>query len=252
MKAGRVGLVLLALMAGGLAFAEEPALVLVSDAKSRNFQVRDGIAEGLFPAVLREVFSALGRRVEFRVRPWARCFEETRAGAADGWFAIYRLAGREPSFLYSNVPIYQAEEHIYLRRGQSLDVAAWRDALKGKRIGIINGSYHGPIFEAAVAAHLFGEVEIVNSDESLVAMLEAGRIDAAFTTTELVAQTVAGLGRSAAIVQTEPAIATMPTYLAFTRKKEFTALRDAFDRELTRMKEDGRYEALRKRYAATN
>jgi len=243
---------LLVLLAAAPARADESPLIFVSDAKSRNFQIRDGVADGLFPAVLREALGALGRRIEFRVRPWARCSEETRAGAADGWFAIYRLPSREQSLLYSNVPIYQAQEHIYLRQGQSLDVAVWRDALKGKRVGIVNGSYHGAGFEAAAADHLFGEVETVNSDESLVAMLEAGRIDAAFSTTELMAQTAVVFGRPVGIVRTEPAVASMPTYLAFTRKKDYTALRDSFDRELLKMKEDGRYEALRKRYAATN
>jgi polar amino acid transport system substrate-binding protein len=83
-------------------------------------------------------------------------------------------------------------------------------------------------------------------------MLEAGRIDAAFSTAELAAEAQVKLGRPPRIVQTEPAIAQMPTYLAFTRKRDYTALRDALDRELAKMREDGRYEALRKRYGATN
>jgi polar amino acid transport system substrate-binding protein len=243
----RAGILLLALACGGAAIAGDRVLSLLSDAKSHNFEYRDGQPVGLFADVLREALGAAGWSVEFRVRPWIRALDEVRNGEADGMFSMYRIAERERFFLFTNVPLYVAEEHVYVRKGRAFDARHWRDALKNKRIGIVNGSYHGTGFAEAEAQHLFASVERVNSTESLIAMMEAGRIDAIFTTTELMTHAAAATGKSEAIVRTDPAVELMPTFLAFTRKRDFTAIRDAFDAQLRRMKEDGRYDALLRR-----
>jgi len=241
--------VLLSILVGVGAQADDRVLSLVSDAKSRNFEYRAGLPSGLFADVLREAMAGAGWRVEFRVRPWARCFDEVRNGESDGLFSIYRLDERERSFLYSNVPLFVAEEHVYVSKGHAFDARHWRDALRGKRIGILNGSYHGAAFAEAEAQHLFGEIERVTSTDSLVEMVAAGRIDAIFSTNELMAHAEAGTGKGGAIERTEPAVELMPTFLAFTRKRDMAAVRDAFDTELRKMRADGRYEALLKRYA---
>jgi polar amino acid transport system substrate-binding protein len=251
MRAGRtVLLLIMALAVARAAVAEEMPLILVSDAQSRNFQIHDGSADGLFAALLREGLRSSGRRLEFRVRPWARCFEETRNGEADGLFAIYRLPEREQSFLYSAQALYVEQEHIFVRKGQTLDARHWKEALRGKKIAMVNGSYHGSAVQQALSDHLFGAVEQVNSIESLVPMLEAGRVDAIFSTADLIAETLIRLGRDPdAVTVTEPAIEAMPVYLAFTRRRDLAAVRDGFDHTLAKMKEDGRYEALKKRFA---
>jgi len=244
----RAGLVLMILVCGGTAMAGDRVVNLVSDAKSRNFEYRDGQPTGFFADVLREALAGAGWSVDFRVRPWVRGLDEVRNGEADGMFSMYRIAERDRIFLFSNVPLYVSEEHVYVPRGQAFDARNWREVLKNKRIGIVNGSYHGQGFADAEARHLFASVERVNSTESLVAMVEAGRLDAAFTTKELMDHAEAGIGKNAAIERTEPAIELMPTFLAFTRKRDLTLLRDAFDAQLRKMKEDGRYDALLKRY----
>ena len=245
-----VGFVLLILALGGPAKAGDRVLSLVSDAQSRNFEYRDGKPEGFFADVLREALAGAGWRVEFRVRPWARCLEEVRNGEADGMFSMYRIAERDRIFLFTTVPLYVAEEHAYVAKGQAFDARHWREALRNKRVGVVNGSYHGTAFAAAEAEHLFASVERVNSTESLMAMVEAGRLDAVFTTNELMDHAEAETGKRVAIERTTPAIELMPTFLAFTRKRDFTALRDAYDAELRKMKADGRYDALLKRYEA--
>lgn len=245
----RAGLILLMLAYGGTVKADDRVVSLVSDAKSRNFEYRDGKPVGFFADVLREALAGCGWSVEFRVRPWVRGLDEVRNGEADGMFSMYRIAERDQIFLFSNVPLYVAEEHVYVPKGQTFDARRWREVLRDKRVGIVNGSYHGQGFADAEARHLFASVDRVNSTESLVAMVEAGRLDAAFTTNELMDHAETEIRKSAAIERTEPAIELMPTFLAFTRKRDLTALRDAFDAQLRKMKEDGRYDALLKRDA---
>ena len=238
---GRMGaLALCALLAGPA--AADPGLVLDAD----------NPAGGLFAAVVTESFAGGGQAVTYHERPWARCFEEVRVGVADGLFAIYRTPEREAQFLFSNEPIYLDREHVFVRRGETFDATHWRELLRGKRIGIVNGSYHGRRYEEAVAQNLFASVETVNSAESLASMLAAGRIDAAFATIEQMEEATARMQPVPAIEAAEPVVDSLPVYLAFTRKRDMSAVRDLFDHGLRRMKEDGRYEALRKRYGLRN
>jgi len=224
--------------------ADEAAISLASDGNSFAFEMRDGIPSGFLATLIEDLASAVGRRVDFHIRPWARCLEEARNGDVDGVFAVYRLPEREKLYLYSRVPLYLVQEHIYVRRDEGFDARDWQDRLRGKRVGVLNASYHGPRYQEALAQHLFGAVELANSTESLLAMLRAGRIDAIFTTSDLMQKALAAPGVSPAVTQIEPAVEAMPVYLAFTRKRDLTGLRDAIDRELDKMKEDGRYDAL--------
>jgi len=222
-------------------------LTLDTDGASERFSMKDGGATGFFADLLTEVFAAGGQSVEFHVRPWARCFEEARFGSADGLFAIYRFGEREQQFLFADEPLYVVHEHIFVRRGQPVDGVHWRDALRGKRVGIVNGSYHGQAYQEAAAQNLFAAVETANSAENLATMLVAGRIEAAFSTDELMDEVMSRTG--APIEAVQPALEAMPVYVAFTRKRDMSAVRDAFDRELHKMKQDGRYDALIKKYA---
>jgi len=250
MKAALIaGASLLLVLACAGVKADDRVLSLASDAKSRNFEFRDGVPSGFFAEVLKEALAGAGWSIEFRMRPWARCFEEVRNGETDGLFSIYRIEERDRAFLFSNVPLFVAAEHFYVAKGHGFDARHWREALKGKRIGMLNGSYHGEAFAQAEAQHLFASIERVNTTESLVEMAAAGRIDAIFSTNELMEHAETATGKGAAIERVEPAVELMPTFLAFTRKRDMTAIRDAFDASLRKMKEDGRYEALLKRYA---
>jgi polar amino acid transport system substrate-binding protein len=239
---------LLAFPPGGLIWADEAVVSLATDAASYHFEMRDGVPTGFFAVLLEQAIAATGRRVDFHVRPWARCLEEAKAGLVDGFFAAYRRPEREPYYLYSQTPLYFVQEHIYVRKGEGFDSRQWQERLRGKRVGVLNGSYHGQTYQDALARTLFATIELGNTTESLVAMLSAGRIDAIFTTSDLMDRALDDMGQAGAIDRTEPAIEALPVYLAFTRKRDLTALRDEVDRELVKMKEDGRYDALLHRF----
>jgi polar amino acid transport system substrate-binding protein len=223
-------------------------VTLDTDDLSRRFEIRDGVAMGFLADLLRQALAGAGYRTEFHIRPWVRCFEETRSGQVDGMFALYRTPEREQQYLFTNEPLDIADEYIYVRRGRKIDSAHWPDALKGKRVGVVNGTYHGHRFLEAEQAHLFAAVESVGSYESLIEMLGAGRIDAAFATIDIMRDAMNRVANADRIERAEPAIDTLPIYLAFTRQRDMTAVRDGFDRELRKMRDDGRYDALVRQY----
>jgi polar amino acid transport system substrate-binding protein len=242
------GLVLWLGLAGVPAAGKQAVVTLATDDLSRRFEVKDGDALGFLADLLRQALAGAGYKADFRVRPWVRCFEETRSGAVDGMFALYRNPEREEQYLFTDVPLDVAEEYIFVRKGHGLDSTHWSEALTGKRVGIVNGTWHGRQFEQAEAQHLFAAIESVNSYESLIDMLGAGRIDAAFATIDTMRDALARAANADRIERVEPAIESLAVYLAFTRRRDLTVVRDSFDQELRKMKDDGRYDALVRQY----
>jgi len=239
----------LCLCLAGPTAAGQPAVVtLATDDLSRRFEIKDGVATGFLADLLQQAMTGAGYKADFRIRPWVRCFEETRAGTIDGMFALYRNPEREEQYLFTDIPLDIAEEYVYIRKGYAFDSAHWSDALEGKRVGIVNGTWHGLRFQEAEARHLFAAIESVNSYESLIDMLGAGRIDAVFGTIDTMRDALAHAANADRIQRVEPAIDTLAVYLAFTRRRDLTAVRDGVDRELRKMKEDGRYDALVRQY----
>jgi polar amino acid transport system substrate-binding protein len=242
------GLALWLSLTGLSAAARQAAVVLATDDLSSRFEIKDGVATGFLADLLQQALTGAGYKVDFRIRPWVRCLEETRSGAVDGMFGLYRNAERETQYLFTEVPLDLAEEFIYIRKGRELDGTRWRDALSGKRVGIVNGTWHGRQFAEAESQHLFSAIVSVNSYESLIDMLGAGRIDAAFATIDTMRDALGRATNADRIERVEPAIDNLAVYLAFTRRRDLTAVRDGFDRELRKMKEDGRYDALVRQY----
>jgi len=235
-------------LAGWPAAARQGTVVLATDDLSSRFEIKDGVATGFLADLLQQALAGAGYTADFRIRPWVRCLEETRSGAVDGMFGLYRNAAREGQYLFTEVPLDIAEEYIYIRKGVPFDGVHWRDALRGKRVGIVNGTWHGRQFAEAESQHMFAAIVSVNSYESLIDMLGAGRIDAAFATVDTMHDALGRAANADRIERVEPAIDNLPVYLAFTRRRDLTAVRDGFDRELRKMKEDGRYDALVRHY----
>ena len=243
------GLLLAWLLLASAPAAAADKITLVTDDLSSQFELKkDGTATGFLADLVTQALTGAGYKPEFRIRPWVRCFEETRSGAADGLFALYRNPEREPIYLFTNEPLNTAEEYLYVRRGHGIEVTRWPELLKGKRVGVVNGTWHGRGFQEAEDQHLFASIESVASYESLIEMLGAGRIDAAFATIDTMREAMGRATGAERIERMEPAIDVLAVYLAFTRQRDLTAVRDGVDRELRKMKEDGRYDALVRKY----
>jgi polar amino acid transport system substrate-binding protein len=228
--------------------AGEPPLVVTAAERVPLAYVENGRPTGLFVDLAREAFRRAGRAVEFRLMPWPRCLAETRSGKADAILTMFRTPEREAQFVFTGEAVLQQTESLFVKKDDALRYDGDLSVLSGKRIGVVYQTSYGPRIDRALTDGLFAEVETQGTMIDLVKMLVHGRIDVVPGDRNRVIGAAGSAGLADEIRELQPAVDVMPGYLAFTRKRDLTALGRAFDQALRAMKSDGAYAAILARY----
>ena len=239
---------LLSLLGGVPARADTP-LILAAPEGRPNTYVENGVVTGFFTDLVLEAFRRQHRTVEIRIMPWLRCIEETRVGHVDGMYIIYRTPDREPYFDYPHEPLTLLHEMAFVRNGPRASLRFDPDQPSGRRVAILSHSHHGPRLDDALRSGRFPVLEIDGYD-NLVNMLAAGRIDVAIAVRDPMQETIDKLGLQDKIIRLQPELDLVPSYLTFTKVRDMSAARRAFDEAIRSMKADGTYDAIARKYAA--
>ncbi|TAH42479.1 MAG: amino acid ABC transporter substrate-binding protein [Betaproteobacteria bacterium] len=137
--------------------------------------VAEGELRGLAPALVRELFAALGLSVRLQAfGNWKRCLLEVRAGRADIVVAAYRNRERERQFAFSSEHVIADPIVLFVRRDRQFEFTGWAD-LRGRTVGLLLGDSFGERFDRFAEAEL--KIERVSSGRQNVRKLVFGRID---------------------------------------------------------------------------
>lgn len=141
--------------------------------------LRDGQPEGIVVDILREIERRTGITFEVSIYPPSRLNMLFERGEIDLNFAdspVWNARLDVPRAVFSET-FMEVREYIYFRRGHAREVRT-PDDLAGLTVGVTRGYYY-PLFEDAFKRRKVKRYD-VNTNESLIAMLRAGRVDAAF------------------------------------------------------------------------
>lgn len=203
--------------------------------------------QGLAVNVVREVFRRLDREIEIVSYPWARSLKMVELGEADAIFTAYRTPERERYLDYSNevlmpqaVSLFALKSFVLPEKATLPDLSALADYRFGVRIGV---SY-GAAFDKAVEDGTLTRVYHVGDGDAVAKMLASGRVD-------LVPFNRLGgyylfrkLGLAHQVRELTPPLQSVPSYIAFSKKRGHAELRDRVDEVLRAMKTDGSYTRL--------
>lgn len=178
-----------------------------------QFGLSDGMAAGLYPAIVGAVCGRLGWTSQLVARPFKRILADLAAGESCGG-ALVRTPEREAYALFSE-PYYTERLLAYSMRSQVRVFQKFSD-LEGRRVGVIRGWSYGPEFDAARQQRRF-DVEEVATDKQNFVKLFRERID------YVVAPELSGrlLARSApagtSVMESEHPVAQTPIHFAVPR-----------------------------------
>jgi polar amino acid transport system substrate-binding protein len=119
------------------------------------------------------------------------------------------------------------------------------DTLNSKKIGVVSTISYGEIFETK-KPHL--QLDRANNLEQSFNKLLKKRIDLVISDINVAEYTLKQLGLSDKVVRLQIRVESVPSYIAFSKKRDLTSLRDKFDLELRNMKQSGEYYKLLKQY----
>lgn len=205
---------------------------------------QDGPIRGIMADVLREACKATANTATFTLYPEKRGRVMLEEGTIDAYPKAKEWMDNPNKYLWT-APVVTSTDILILRRHSSSSLPA--ATIKGLDVGVVHGFTYptlDPLFKSgAIRRHA------AEKTECLLRMVSRGHIDAAVTNRH-VAQW---------LIRTSPelkagdflfgkVIDSAPYRFAFTRTPENTRFVSSFDRELARMKEDGRLQAILDKY----
>ncbi|MBU3005765.1 substrate-binding periplasmic protein [Paraglaciecola arctica] len=203
---------------------------------------------GILVDVITEVFSRSGHTIEILLMPWARCLREVKNGSVDGIFSVYKTPERMTFLSYTDEVLITQVQAFFVTSDSSISFDGDLRKLANKSISIINQTSYGPRLDSALEAGVFNWVSQAQSSQSNVKKLLAGRVDLIPSYRHVALSTAKSLGASAKIRQLSPDIEAIPSYLAFTNKRDFSKAIAEFNHVLASMKEDGSYDKIFNKY----
>lgn len=229
-----------------MAYAD--ALVLVAADSIPTAYVENGKKTGLLVDIVQEAFQRAGLVVDIQIMPWARCLADVRAGKVDGIFSVYQTRERKEFLTYTDEVLITQVQAFFVRKDSAITFDGDLGKLAGLRIGVINQTSYGPRLDAALEAGLFKTVDVGNSASASISKLLADRVDVIPSYRHVALDSARTLGVSGMIKELTPSIESIPSYLAFTNKRDFERILLAYSQALRSMKKDGTYDAIFAKY----
>ncbi len=198
-------------------------------------------AEGAAVDTVRAIMDRLGHRVTIRVLPWTRALQMVRTGKADAIFTAYKNPERETFLDYSQEVLMAQEVFFYRKKGSAFqfdgDIASIREA----RIGIVSTISYGQVFDRFKPAV---RLDKANQLTHNLQKLMKGRIDLLPSNRYVGEYTIREMGLQDRVERLPQMIESVPSYIAFSKKRDLGDLRRQFDEELRKMKVGGEYGSI--------
>ncbi|SHO47345.1 substrate-binding periplasmic protein [Desulfopila aestuarii] len=237
---------LLTLVTTNNLYAEK--LVLVAADSIPTAYIDNGKLTGILVDVITEAFRRAGYPIEIQLMPWARALSEVSNGNVDGIFSVFKLPERESFLTYTESPIITQVESFFARKDSSITFEGDLNKFKHIPIGIIRKTSYGEKIDAAIHDGIWENITATNSVESVVKMLVNGRVDLAPSYRHVFIRGAKEIGVLDEIKELSPSVESIPSYLAFTKKHDYSEIIRAYHKALAAMKQDGTFDNIYNKY----
>jgi len=215
------------------------------------FKGEVGAPKGFGKEMLERCVPETGYRHQFSHLPIKRMWSDIQSGELDINIFSYR-PGRDALLHYGKVPIYTASYRPVVRSSSSITINSLED-FNALKLGHLAGLKYSPEFLSYVEDGVDSErVHIANSNQSILRMLLAGRIDIYVNTSDTVLWNAKKLGVQKYIRVLDYDIQRGEYFVTLSRQSTRVDDKEAFlaivDACLLRLKASGEYAEILNRY----
>ncbi|MBU2713685.1 substrate-binding periplasmic protein [Zooshikella harenae] len=203
-----------------------------------------GTVKGIAVDIVKEAFRRIKYPIRIEVYPWARAIKKIKMGDADAIFTAFKTPDRELFADYSNEILLNQVVSLYTLKKSTIQFDGDLTKLARYRFGIIRKVSYGEAFDNALDKGIISFTMISNSGESNFQMLILGRVDIVVSNRYGAKYILTDLGSLNEVKELHPPLQSIPSYIAFSKKRKLTRVRDKFDKGLSEMKKDGTYRKI--------
>ena len=200
--------------------------------------------KGIAVDIIREAFRRLSQPIEIKILPWPRAISYIENGKADAIFTAFKNPHRETFADYSKEVLFPQTISLFVRANSSIVYDGQLSSLQPYSVSVTNQVSYGQRFDTAVKEGVLTKIKINNSGKQSAKMLLARRVDIWISNKYGALHIANQLNQLEKIRVLEPDIQSVPSYIAFSKKRNLTHVRDKLDVVLKAMKEDGSYERI--------
>jgi polar amino acid transport system substrate-binding protein len=206
-----------------------------------------GEIKGAAVEIVQTVMSGLKHKIVVEMLPWTRSLGLVRDGQADAIFTAYRNEEREQYLDYSNEVLVSQMVALYARKGTDIRFTGHLKQVSDRTIGIVSTISYGARFDLARDGSVV-KTDRADTLEQNFRKLLAGRIDLVISNSFSAQTEMQRLGIKDQITQLSIPVEVLPSYVAFSRTRKLTGLRDSFDSRLRQLKASGVYGRILNKY----
>lgn len=239
-----VVLILIFIVLGGTVSgkAQTPLDILTLEFPPYAYTENDEI-KGFAVELVREAFDRMDVAMEIRILPWARSIRYLQDGDADGLFAMIKTDERETFADYPENPLVYENRSFFAHTDSDITFDGNLQGFKDYRIGDVHGFSHGEKYDNAVKEGILSNIDYTNSNEQNVKKLVNKRLDLIISDKYIVWDLLKQMDAQDTLQHVYD-LEQIPSYLAFSKKRNLSGIIVQFDQALAEMKTDGTYDRI--------
>lgn len=208
----------------------------------------NGEVKGIAVKIVKEGFQRIGRPIKIKLLPWARAIHMIEQGQADAIFTAYKTPERQLFADYSKEILMPQTVSLFVLRDSTIEWNGDISSISQYRIGAVIKVSYGDIFDGAVNNNILTRVDRVSSGELNMKKLLMKRFDILISNKYGALDILTKMGKLNHVRELSPIVQSVPSYIAFSKKRNLISMRDKFDSVLKEMKNDGTYERIINEY----
>jgi polar amino acid transport system substrate-binding protein len=211
-----------------------------------------GQTKGMVVEIVKEVFRRMQQPINITLMPWARSIKMIEAGTADAIFTAYKTAERETFADYSRVVLMPQTVALFVLKGTEIKFDGDLQKLASYSFGVVNKVSYGDVFDNAVKNKLIKAPDTTYTGEQNVDKLLAKRFDILVSNRYGALDILKHKDAMDKVRELTPEVQAIPSYIAFSKKRNLDLVRDKFDEILLELKKDGTYEKIIHEHSKAN
>lgn len=206
--------------------------------------VENGKLKGVVVEIVQEVFSRMQQPINISLLPWARSVKMIENGTADAIFTIYKTPEREVFADYSQEVLMPQVVSFFALKDSPVTFDGDLGKLSNYLIGTVWKINYGEIFNEALENKKIKTINLAYTGEINIDMLLHKRFDILVSNKYGALHVLKNKGLMDQVKELSPEIENVPSYIAFSKKRNLSSIRDKFDEILSKMKKDGTYDQI--------
>ncbi|MCP3922122.1 MAG: amino acid ABC transporter substrate-binding protein [Desulfobacterales bacterium] len=213
----------------------------------------DNKIDGMVVEIVAHIFKKMNKPFSFMFLPWSRALLYLKNGEIDGLFDTIKKTEREKYADYSKVVLMYEYTSLFVLKESNIVYKKDLSKLGSYVFGLRQDFSYGAKFDHARKNKIIKKIVTSPFPKKLFIKLNYGQIDILvgdkygiphlFKEIKLENNKFIKI-KFKKIKRLSPDIQSVPTYMAFSKKKNLSDLRDKFDATLLAMKKDGTYSKI--------